>query len=168
MLESFIQKKWQYIYMILNDNDQFGKILKRILLNQIVIKRCGVGKNKMTICPDGSIYPCDSFVGIDEFNLGKINSLNKVYHSIENCEVYKRNICNKCEVNLLCGGDCFYHSFINCNSIYPPEISFCKIQKYIIKTSIVLRYKMEKYDSKSVQELIKKVKIKDEYRNAIG
>lgn len=168
MLESFIQKKWQYIYMILNDNDQFGKILKRILLNQIVIKRCGVGKNKMTICPDGSIYPCDSFVGIDEFNLGNINSLNKVYHSIENCEVYKRNICNKCEVNLLCGGDCFYHSFINCNSIYPPEISFCKIQKYIIKTSIVLRYKMEKYDSKSVQELIKKVKIKDEYRNAIG
>ena len=110
-MESFIQKKWQYIYMILNDNDQFGKILKRILLNQIVIKRCGVGKNKMTICPDGSIYPCDSFVGIDEFNLGNINSLNKVYHSIENCEVYKRNICNKCEVNLLCGGDCFYHSF---------------------------------------------------------
>lgn len=37
-----------------------------------------------------------------------------------------------------------------------------------INKPIVLRYKMEKYDSKSVQELIKKVKIKDEYRNAIG
>ncbi|MFQ9150415.1 MAG: SPASM domain-containing protein [Blautia sp.] len=58
--------------MIINENDQFGKILKRLILNQLHIRRCYAGCNKITICPDGSIYPCDSFVGKENYKIGDI------------------------------------------------------------------------------------------------
>ena len=68
--------------MILNDNDQFGKVLKRIMLDYLLIQRCDTGINKITICPDGMIYPYDNLVGVAKENIGSIDSdlLNNLYY----------------------------------------------------------------------------------------
>lgn len=168
IFDKFKNKEYDYINLILNDNDQFGKVLKRILLNQTVTRRCSAGTNKITICPDGTIYPCDSFVGIKEFELGTIDSGIHNKDTFSNAVVSKRGKCRKCSLRYLCGGDCYYNSYINTGSILSPDVEFCKIQKHIIEACIVLRYQMEKYDSKAYKILVKGLVIKNDYAKNFG
>lgn len=57
----------EYLLLILNDNDYFGKIIKRIILKEAYAFRCKAGRSKITVCPNGDIYPCDSFVGKEDY-----------------------------------------------------------------------------------------------------
>ena len=74
LLDSYKSGDEFFLNMILNDNDQFGKVLKRVLLNSTVSRRCNAGINKVTICPNGDIYPCDSLVGVDKFIIGNVEN----------------------------------------------------------------------------------------------
>ena len=84
LLSSFKEGNLAFLRMIVNDNDQFGQVVKRIILGNLVWQRCNAGINKITVCPDGTIYPCDSMVGHSDFIIGNL-TLKKV-----NCDFFKR------------------------------------------------------------------------------
>ncbi len=168
LLENYLQGKLEYLRMIINNNDQFGKVLKRVMLNHVLIRRCNAGVNKVTICPDGMIYPCDSLVGLSDFIIGNIN------HSNLTCNLYKdMNInqipkCAVCDIKYLCGGDCYYNSFMKTGSQFSPDSEFCEIQKYILKEAIVLRYKMQTMNDALYTSFLKEVKRKNDYYELFG
>lgn len=168
LFESFCQDNLEYLLMILNDNDQFGKVLKRVLLNQLVFTRCLAGKNKMSICPDGSIYPCDSFVGNADYSIGHIDGNQEKPNAFVSKNVINISNCNICDVNLLCGGDCYYNSMLNTGTPFSQDDAFCQVQRQIIEDCIVLRYKMELFDEKRYNNMLKRVAIKDEYSKVYG
>jgi len=121
------------ISMILNDNDYYGKFLKRLLSRTPVIYRCGAGKNKVSICANGDVYPCDSFVGIDEFKLGNIffapdkSKFEKFYEF----SIYENPSCKKCWIRHLCGGDCYHNSYLVNNCVNQPDNIICKLNKHL-------------------------------------
>lgn len=144
---------------IINNYDTFGKLIKRLLVGEKVIYRCQAGKTKFSFTADGDIYPCDSFVGNDEFKIGNI------FDGWQNDEViarfYNMNVsqipeCKICEFRYLCGGDCYYNRFYNeQNQVY------CKLQKYLCILAIDLIYHIKNSDTATYSKLVSFAKLRD-------
>lgn len=139
--------------MILNDNDYFGKILRRLLLRQIVINRCQAGKNKFSISANGDIYPCDSFVGNEKFRLGNLNTGMIEKNALKSICVNDREECQKCWGRYLCGGDCFHNSYLKNGNVLEPDKMFCKLQKHLIVLALMLIDKLNETIPNTVKEL---------------
>lgn len=129
-----------YIKLILNDNDYWGKIIRKILLRLVTNNRCRAGKNKVSFTANGDLYPCDSFVGVNEFCIG--NAMTGIKSENVLCNVFceDRKICEKCWARFVCGGDCFHNSYIHNSSVYKPDSVYCAMEKYLIELSIALVY----------------------------
>lgn len=124
---------------ICNENDTYGKILLRIIIQSGVTRRCNAGVNKFSISPEGKLYPCDSFLGIEEYCIGDIyNGFNSMYQEFSakrNDDIEK---CRVCWARYICGGDCYYHSFLNNGSPWIPDNQMCILVKEITKMCISL------------------------------
>lgn len=168
LLEQFSNRELSYFKMILNDNDQYGKILKRILLNQFLVRRCYAGMNKIAICPDGSVYPCDSFVGIKEYCLGDIHDDGLELARYQNIIIDDIPQCRNCPLKYLCGGDCYYNSYMKNGKPDKPDAQFCELQKHIIEESILLCLQMQNTDSALFQQLSDYLKRKEDYVKFFG
>ena len=167
LLSMYSQGNLTYFRMILNDNDQFGKVLKRMLLDHLLIRRCNAGTNKITICPDGTIYPCDSLVGFSDFALGTINDgWNRTLY--KETTVNSISKCQECNIKYLCGGDCYYNSFMKTGCRFTPDNEFCQIQRHIINLAIVLRYQMQITNPDLYESFLREVKKKNDYSELFG
>lgn len=149
LLEKFKENDLFYLTMIINDNDQFGKILKRFITGVYCSRRCEAGRYKITICPNGDIYPCYSFVGINEMKLGNINEPNIKLDLLKNYTLENNSKCSSCDIKYLCGGDCFYNSYLNTNNFNNASDFFCKIQRKLCEIGIWLIVEMKKNDQKN-------------------
>lgn len=168
LFEMFLNEDLTFFRMILNDNDQFGKVLKRVILDHFLLRRCNAGVNKITICPDGTIYPCDSLVGISDCVIGDSRGFNKhkkIYDSVTLKSIPK---CSSCDVKYLCGGDCYYNSLLKTGNMFISDDEYCQLQRAIINESIALRYKMQTTNEELYYALFKEVKRKYDYSELFG
>ena len=144
--------------MIANNNDSFGKYLKRLLLRDPVYARCFAGKNKISITADGDVFPCDSFCGTNEFMLENIynSDINNVnWETFQKVDFTKSYKCKYCWARYICGGDCYFHSYEVNGDIYNPDTIFCKISKFFIEEAIILIEKIFRHNPKHIDYLIK-------------
>lgn len=130
--------------MILNEEDYLGKYILRIITNQYTTLRCNAGKCRIVICPNGDIYPCDSFIGIHEMKLGNIYTDRSISPLMESVRVNDCEPCKQCSLKYLCGGDCYYNSYINTGNIYTVQPQMCDILKYLCELSIWGCYHLQK------------------------
>lgn len=125
--------------MIINDNDYFGKIIRRLIIRTVVSNRCQAGKNKVSLTADGKLYPCDSFVGNESFVIGNaLEGWKKSDNSICNVFCSDRESCKECWARYLCGGDCFHNSLLKNNNHLIPDKTFCELEKHLIELSVAL------------------------------
>lgn len=73
-----------------------------------------------------------------------------------------------CEIKYLCGGDCYYNSYMKTGSQFEPDPEFCRIQKHLIQLAIMLRYKIEKIDIRLYNTILAEVKRKHDYSEIYG
>jgi uncharacterized protein len=72
---------------------------------------CGAGRNFFAVSPNGVIYPCFRFIGIERYILGDLDGIQKaqvqdfINRSARSYE--QRTPCCECWVAPLCGGPCF-------------------------------------------------------------
>lgn len=147
----YLKENIDDIMLILNDYDTFGKIIKRLLVKEKVIYRCQAGKSKFSFTAEGDVYPCDSFVGNNEYLIGNVftKEVNRnVLNTFLDMNVYNIFPCNKCDFKFLCGGDCYYNSYINHN-----DFIYCNLQKYLCKLAIDLIYYIQEKDYKAYIKL---------------
>lgn len=79
-----------------------------------MIGRCGAGRGIVAVNADGTIYPCQSFVGRSEMACGNILDVdwleaterNQVRRYVANLCVDTIDACRGCDVRYLCGGGC--------------------------------------------------------------
>lgn len=126
-------EKWNFFHFTI---DLFNSpcILKRL-------RGCGAGNEYIAVAPDGNIFPCHRYVGIDRWKMGNINESElslpvKTYFS--KTHIYAKEKCKACWARFYCGGGCNAENFIfegdACN---PPEI-FCEMMKKRTECAIAL------------------------------
>lgn len=139
LFELVEQKRTEEFLCICNENDTYGKILLRIIIQSGVTRRCNAGVNKFSVSPEGRLYPCDSFQGIEEYCIGDIyKGFNERYFEFSKMRNNDIEKCEKCWAKNICGGDCFYHAYINTGSPWIPDDKVCCIMKEITKMCISL------------------------------
>ena len=83
-------------------------------------KLSGSCKSFISVDTDGSVYPCDSYIGIDEFKLGNLE--NEGLFSILRGETYRLFIqkiainsenCRACTWFSICHGGCSFHQYLS-------------------------------------------------------
>lgn len=112
------------------------------------ISGCGAGHEYVAITPDGDVYPCHQFVGLEEFKLGTIYDEiidEKISNNLKNAHIYNKPVCTECWAKFYCSGGCQANNFNFSGDIHVPYELGCKMQKKRIECAIALKSKvMEK------------------------
>lgn len=138
LLERVLQGDFRYMDAILNHSDFFGRFLIRLMVRGNASYRCTAGKWGFSITADGGIYPCDEFVGMNEYRVGDIfqgiqyDRLN-AFHS---ADVDQLKICSACWAKNICGGLCPKDSIELFGEIGKPNSVECSLIKHVVKLGI--------------------------------
>ncbi|HOA83011.1 MAG TPA: radical SAM/SPASM domain-containing protein [Thermodesulfovibrio thiophilus] len=88
--------------------------------------RCPAGTEKITVMPDGSVYPCYLLAGFEEFCLGNIfeDCINEILNS-DKLKIFKtyNAVCtnSSCHLKNDCNGGCVAHSIIHYKTYDKPD-----------------------------------------------
>jgi len=105
---------------------------------------CGAGINIISISPDGKIYPCYGFQGMNDYLIGNINSnlsfndisQSSVVLNLKNRIVNNIKDCSDCNYNIWCYGGCASNSVLNYEELLHKDTIHCQFYKQIITKSL--------------------------------
>ena len=126
------------LMLIANDTDFVGKIIKRYFLNMPLSNRCYAARNQFSITAAGDVFPCASFVGLEDYCIGNVFcgfDREKRNHFF-NRTVDQNESCSVCWARYLCTGQCFSNCLLANGDIGVPEELYCRIEKKIIMETI--------------------------------
>ncbi len=104
---------------------------------------CGAGKNQLTFAFDGNIYPCQEFIGNNDFvidTIDNMDSLVEIPGKIAKMSLSQRKLpeeCQKCAFLNFCGNACVAHCY-NANKDINSKIPECEYIKVVFKYLIKL------------------------------
>ncbi|MCI5218070.1 MAG: SPASM domain-containing protein [Candidatus Electrothrix sp. LOE2] len=108
--------------------------IERVVLHYFSItpaKSCGIGKHKIAIKNDGTLYLCHRFVNHPDFSIGSIDKgITDRYNFLYNNIININKSCKICEYKYSCGGPCVFDIINNDNIQYKNEY-VCTFQKRI-------------------------------------
>ncbi|MBR1423171.1 MAG: thioether cross-link-forming SCIFF peptide maturase [Ruminococcus sp.] len=117
------------------DLDQGPCAIKRL-------RGCGSGNEYVAISPEGDIYPCHQFVGIEDMKMGNINEgtfdLEKK-DEFAHAHVYTKPECKKCWAKFYCSGGCNANNYIYNGDIHAAHKLSCQIQKKRLECAILMK-----------------------------
>lgn len=149
ILKNIQNNNYRPLYLILNNYDTWGKLIKRIICQEMVIYRCNAGVNKFAFAANGDIYPCDSFVGDENYKLGNVYENVKLRYKISiRKNVEQRSPCSECKYKYICGGDCYYNSIINNNDVQKSNTAYCSLMKELCSLAINMVLFLKKDEQK--------------------
>lgn len=128
------------LFTMLQPLDYAGRFLLRTFwADRLVVKRCGAGEIIFSSDDQGRIYPCDSFNGVENKELGNLECgmhnrfAFRIPYVTEKPQYYH---CNSCWARFLCGGICEYVTHINqyqYNDVLKME---CELSQILIELSL--------------------------------
>jgi uncharacterized protein len=144
-LYNFIMKEtlkgnvW-YLLAIIQDEDLFGKFIRRVILNQSAIVRCGGGINKFALGKNDEIYICGAAEGIEGLKIGNINQKFDHVRIDKLIDIQmERKKCFNCWAKFICGGPCLVNSVIKFKNYTTADDTICIINKHLIKLAFMFR-----------------------------
>lgn len=105
------------------------------------VAACGAGYEYMAVSPEGDLYPCHQFVGIDEF---KIGTLDKGVTNPELCQkfqdntIFAKDACRDCWAKFYCSGGCHANAYFSNEDIGKPNEMTCILQKKRIECALMV------------------------------
>lgn len=151
-----IYEQYDRLYEIMADSVEktgkkpFNFFHYMIDLNQgpCAVKRlrgCGCGNEYVAVTPDGDIYPCHQFVGIDEWKMGNIYTGDvdpKIAEYFAKTHIYSKQGCSDCWARFYCSGGCNANGFIYEGDVRTPHKIQCAMMKKRVECGIALGVKL--------------------------
>ncbi len=122
--------------------DPISAIMDLLRSHKLYLYRCGYGRRRVNIQPNGDITPCQRvFIPIgnvtDGINLEQVREI--ALDSVD-----KRPTCEHCKYRYLCGGNCYHESLVYENNIRNPYHPYC--EHYAKLVGIVCKKMMQQCD----------------------
>lgn len=103
---------------------------------------CGCANEYIAVTPEGDIYPCHRFVGIDNFRMGNIHdgSFDTDMSSMfMRSDIRTKTECSRCWARYYCGGGCNALNYISNGDILASHKFSCQIMKKRIECAIMIK-----------------------------
>lgn len=100
---------------------------------------CGTGTEYLAATPNGDLYPCHQFVGMDAFKMGTVfdgMTRTDISDQFAKCHVYTKPKCIDCWAKFYCSGGCAANSYNLENDIHDVYEIGCELQKKRIECAI--------------------------------
>ncbi|MCX4312240.1 MAG: thioether cross-link-forming SCIFF peptide maturase [Clostridia bacterium] len=127
--------KWFNFFHFMIDIDNAPCAAKRL-------KGCGAGGEYVAVAPDGTVYPCHQFDGIESQALGNVfdgkldeTARRKFY----GCSVPTKSDCSKCWAKYYCSGGCMANSYKFNGSIDLPYKPACELMKKRVECALAIK-----------------------------
>lgn len=127
-------KSLNFFHFVL-DLDQGPCAIKRL-------RGCGCGNEYVAITPDGDIYPCHQFVGMEDWKMGSVydNSFNlDMKEDFAKANVYSKTECTKCWAKFYCSGGCNANNLQYAGGILTPHKLSCELEKKRLECAIMIK-----------------------------
>ncbi len=110
------------------------------------LRGCGSGNEYVAVTPEGDIYPCHQFVGIEKFKMGNLH--DKTFdmskkNMFARTHIYAKEDCKDCWAKFYCSGGCNANNYLYEGDILKPHKLSCKIQKKRLECAILMSVKRE-------------------------
>jgi len=132
-----------YLGVLLNGDDYFGKFLLRIILNHKVSTRCDAGMGRFSLTPDMRIIACPGSIGIEEMELGSLDTgldqtrINHFWNILS-----ERKHCLDCEARYVCGGECMVVSYYKDNRLDSVDEVMCELKKHLFELAVKFKFEL--------------------------
>ena len=106
------------------------------------LRGCGCGNEYVAVTPDGDIYPCHQFVGMDDWKMGSVydGTLNlDMKNKFANTNVYTKEECTKCWAKFYCSGGCNANNLQYAGDILNPHKLSCELEKKRLECAIMIK-----------------------------
>lgn len=98
---------------------------------------CAVGRGVVAVAATGDLYPCPSFLGLEEQRLGHIDDRVPVAVVDPNRVVVDElPVCRTCWARYLCGGGCSYENLARTGDASRPAPFFCREMRTVCEDLI--------------------------------
>lgn len=102
---------------------------------------CGAGGEYLAVTPDGSLYPCHQFTGIEQFKMGDtVNGVlnTELRDNFVGCNLHNKPDCVSCWAKYYCSGGCAANAFMANGEILKPYKLGCEMQRKRYECAIML------------------------------
>lgn len=97
---------------------------------------CSAGVEIVSVAANGDVYPCDYFVGLEDFRMGNVlddsfpdGRFYDIGRMLFCNTVEEKERCRDCWARYICGGECHARSFMLQGSICAPSHDHCAVMK---------------------------------------
>ena len=103
---------------------------------------CSSANEYVAVTPEGDIYPCHQFVGVEGCKMGNIHEgtfNNEMKKEFAGAHIYSKEDCKKCWARFYCSGGCNANNFIYNGNIHSPHKISCEIEKKRLECAIMMK-----------------------------
>ena len=117
------------------DLDQGPCAIKRL-------RGCSCGNEYVSVTPEGDIYPCHQFVGIDGFKMGNIDDGkidNELKAEFSKANIFNKEHCRDCWARFYCSGGCNANSQQYAGGIFNKHEVSCLLEQKRLECAIMIK-----------------------------
>lgn len=106
------------------------------------LRGCGCGNEYIAVTPDGDIYPCHQFVGMEEWKMGSVldNTINnEMKNTFARANIYGKQECKECWAKFYCSGGCNANNMQYRRDILKPHKISCELEKKRLECAIMMK-----------------------------
>jgi uncharacterized protein len=103
---------------------------------------CGSGSEYLAVTPEGDLYPCHQFVGMDEFLMGSVYEGIKntdIQKQFQGCNVYTKEDCKNCWAKFYCSGGCTANAYQFHGDINKAYKMGCDLERKRVECALVIQ-----------------------------
>ncbi len=106
------------------------------------LQGCGSGCEYLSVIPNGDLYPCHQFTGIDGMKMGDVDSgvtNTQLRNKFRESNVYTKPECRECFAKFFCSGGCAANSYNFTGDLNGNYEVGCAMQKKRVECAIMLK-----------------------------